>query len=55
MANEIIKLIEYIIGNPIVQGVALICVIVWALIALLAGVLILGSFIIAIKSFIRRK
>lgn len=55
MANEIIKLFEYITGNPIVQGVALVYVIVYALVALLAGVMILGAFITVIKQFERRK
>lgn len=55
MANEIIKLLEYITGNPLVQGVALVYVIIYALVALLAGVIIIGTFITVIKRFRRRK
>ena len=55
MANEIIKLLEYITGNPVVQGVALVYVIVYALSALLAGVIIIGTFIAIIKQLRKRK
>lgn len=55
MADEIIKLFEYITGNPVVHGVALVYVIAYALVALLAGVMLLGVFVTVIKQFEWRK
>lgn len=51
MADEIIKLFEYITGNPVVQGVALAYVIVSVLGALATGAVVIGTAIIIIKQF----
>jgi hypothetical protein len=51
MADEIIKLIEYIAGNPVVQGAVIAYIIFGAMVVLIA----VAVFVFVFRSIIRRR
>lgn len=44
MANEVIKLIEYITGNPVVKGAFIFFIVLFVIVALIAIGIIVSAF-----------